>query len=520
MTDWLATLGTVALLYAVHSTLILGLVTLLTWRIAKSPADRERIWKWGALIPFVTVPLSFLFPVISLWPSGATEIGFEVVQPAPAGAYVSPPEVTDETFTSSSASLNLIAGDIGLNSDDPVNAAGIEDWQITIAPGPSSGAGSVKELPVNDTGELPAVIPLTADESLPIAVNEQPSPPALQPAGWKWSITQRVVLISSGFIALLCLAIGLIRTARDTVLLQFSLSHTKLQTTGPVYQQLQSLRKRYGVRKNVDILLSCSCVEPAACGIWQWRILIPEELAQTLPKEQMRALLSHELGHLVRRDPLWLAVGRLLTGCFPWQPLNWFAFRQWRIAEEFLADAWALDHGVQPLTLARCLTDVADWRIHGPVCPGVPASATQLSERVAFLASESPSLPPATFRSRLIPLASALLIILMLPRPTLQSSQLGNVEASPTFQAVDQSEAAINSNGELLIETAAVNADREALLAVEQDLQRALQLLADQESDPEVQSLVESLKSRCTQLRKRLRDEQRSASGFNREIKP
>ncbi len=69
--------------------------------------------------------------------------------------------------------------------------------------------------------------------------------------------------------------------------------------------------------------------EPFACGLLRWTIVLPAGIEQRLSGSEMKALLAHEVAHLVRRDPWWLWLGEVLCTCLAFQPLNFLARRRW-----------------------------------------------------------------------------------------------------------------------------------------------------------------------------------------------
>jgi hypothetical protein len=88
----------------------------------------------------------------------------------------------------------------------------------------------------------------------------------------------------------------------------------------------------------------------------------------------MESILAHELAHLLRRDPTWLTIARVIEAVFFFQPLNVLARRRMQEAAEFASDAWASTRVARPLDLAHCLARVAEWTIAAPRLP-VPAMA-------------------------------------------------------------------------------------------------------------------------------------------------
>lgn len=69
------------------------------------------------------------------------------------------------------------------------------------------------------------------------------------------------------------------------------------------------------------------------------RILIPRFLLDALGRDEVRAVLAHELAHARRRDYLVRWLEWLACSVFWWNPVAWWARRQLRVAEEWCCDA-------------------------------------------------------------------------------------------------------------------------------------------------------------------------------------
>ena len=133
---------------------------------------------------------------------------------------------------------------------------------------------------------------------------------------------------------------------------------------GVTRSELDKLLNRKQIRRRVRLLVSDGFVEPVACGVLRWTIIVPHGVEQRLNRDQIEGLLAHELAHLVRGDTAWLWVGNIVCSCLWFQPLNFLARRRWQQAAEFLSDEWAVaDANVSPLSLAQCLTKIAEWRL-------------------------------------------------------------------------------------------------------------------------------------------------------------
>lgn len=64
------------------------------------------------------------------------------------------------------------------------------------------------------------------------------------------------------------------------------------------------------------------------------------------------------LGHLSRRDPLWVRIVASVETLFFLQPLNRLARKELQDASEFLCDDWAVERTGTPLVMARSLARV------------------------------------------------------------------------------------------------------------------------------------------------------------------
>lgn len=140
--------------------------------------------------------------------------------------------------------------------------------------------------------------------------------------------------------------------------------------------------------RKIHLAYSNAFDEPVACGVFRWTILLPKKSVEQLSRQELDALLAHEVAHLVRGDIVWLQVARLLRSCFAFQPLNFVATRHWNLATEFLCDDWAVNHAVDPIVLAKSLTTVAEWRTTRRFHQGAFATGerrSHVSERVERL---------------------------------------------------------------------------------------------------------------------------------------
>jgi beta-lactamase regulating signal transducer with metallopeptidase domain len=181
---------------------------------------------------------------------------------------------------------------------------------------------------------------------------------------------------------------------------------------------LRHLQREGRINRPIQLTLSDRLTSPVALG--DDEICLPARALAELDPIRMESILAHELAHLVRRDPTWLTIARVIEAIFFFQPLNILARRRMQESAEFASDAWASTRVSRPLDLAHCLARVAEWTIAAPRLP-VPAMAERrgavLVRRVERLTTGRVTPETTPGRGLRLTGAAALLgLILMAPR--------------------------------------------------------------------------------------------------------
>jgi beta-lactamase regulating signal transducer with metallopeptidase domain len=416
--------------YLFHSTLLLGA----TWLVSRGFRNnhhrlREQLWKLSAVAALITTPIQL-----------------ELNQSNPA------------------LTVALAQQDGPVDHQAPNPAI-----QATSASEPAAELPGTEPSRPN-SGEIRLGRSLTTADSAQEPHTAQPTGPMAQPSvdrslrsGREPSSQSAVsatvdldgVPTALGILFGIIVVCGMLKITCDTLVFRRRLEGARLMGDGPARIAFDKLRKQLSISRKVHLLSSKHHSEPAAFGVLQWRIILPETIESKLQTDELSALLAHEFAHLVRGDTVWLWAGRLLCSCFAFQPLNFVARREWRRAAEFQCDDWAVEHGVKTLSLARCLTQVAVWKIDQQPCAvSLAAGGTQsdLSDRVERLvdASGKGNLKPSLFSCRLIWLA-AILATLMLPYWGPRTTLFAQVETSAadgaeSMAAVPESDAQRNVN--------------------------------------------------------------------------
>ena len=163
---------------------------------------------------------------------------------------------------------------------------------------------------------------------------------------------------------------------------------------GGMFSILGRLAGEQGMAPLVRLTCSSRVSVPVALGVLRPEICVPPRALSHLEPEQQEGMLAHELAHLVRRDPFWLAFSRLLASVLFFQPLNRVAGRRLRELSERLCDEWAVERTGRPLSLARCLAEVAGWSV-GPFrdlpVPSMADRPSSLAGRIRHLLDDARS---------------------------------------------------------------------------------------------------------------------------------
>lgn len=218
------------------------------------------------------------------------------------------------------------------------------------------------------------------------------------------------------------------------------LKHRRSLISGPLPQILADLCRAAGIRQPIRLTHSSDVASPFAL---KNEICLPDLVLTKLSLEQQRSILAHEVSHIIRRDPMWLFILNLLQCLFFFQPLNYVARRRLQEIAEYLCDDWTVQQTRNGLTLAKCLAEVASWGQDTPrsatLLSHVTGDTSLLVRRVRRLVNERATLDLVeTFRLWwLLPVASLLLFVGCgapgIASPTATPSVLSSiVPANPT----------------------------------------------------------------------------------------
>lgn len=244
-------------------------------------------------------------------------------------------------------------------------------------PGLSRAAAQLRPAPPPATIVL-ATGPVALAEGGEVRIPADPQPGRPLPLGLAAGVTVLWATAAATGAGLLALA-GLALRRR--------LSDRREVSSPAARRELDDLLDRSG-EAPVRLTETPSLAVPIALGVLRREICLPRRVVRGLGDRERRALLAHELAHHSRRDPAWLLLARLAETVGALQPLNRLARRRLTELAEWLADARAVRWTGDPEGLARCLAEVAAWRLpvaQARLAPGFATEGRRVVDRVRRL---------------------------------------------------------------------------------------------------------------------------------------
>ncbi len=353
---------TTALLVAAGATVIGGLAGLAA-RLTRSAVWQRTIWQAAILGVFSLLAVELTGMSAGLWQLmrqtvSYCSMGYGISPPLPPGegwGEGTPPETRRLPGQTAGAGA-------GANHYSPVSLGGHPG--VNHLPGEGGRGDEKLRLTQAAEEKSPAQFPLTPTLSkrergtspLPALLDKscRSGTPCLTTS----LFASRTVGQAGGALAIVWWlgAAGLmVRTIRTRVLLGRFRRLQAVCDDPAVGHRVESLARRLGMRRAVDVRTSPGLAAPVAFGVLRPVLVLPPAFGERFDRGQQEAILAHELAHLAAGDAVWLLAADLLAALFWWQPVAWWLRRRLRAAGEAAADEASLLVPDGPHTLAACL---------------------------------------------------------------------------------------------------------------------------------------------------------------------
>lgn len=125
-----------------------------------------------------------------------------------------------------------------------------------------------------------------------------------------------------------------------------------------------------------------ACVEPGVVGLFRPILLLPASIADRLAPPQLEAVLSHEIGHIQRRDNLLAAIHMTVEIVFWFHPLVWWIGAHLIDERERACDELVVATGHDRKTYAAGIIDVCEFFVASPLRCAAGISGSDLKRRI------------------------------------------------------------------------------------------------------------------------------------------
>lgn len=226
---------------------------------------------------------------------------------------------------------------------------------------------------------------------------------------------------------------GLWRLARATHRVRRIVAEATAIDDRASLELLRAIGRRLDWSRRVELRQTRQSGVPFCAGWMSPCIVLPEEW-HSWSAEALRAVLAHELSHVIRRDVAWQTAARVACACYWFHPLAWLAAWRMRIEREIACDDGVLRAGEKPTDYAHVLVEFSRRlcaRAMAPPTAIAMAAHSRLEARVrAILDSNRYRAAVGRRAARALSLAALVVLIMAvmlspLPRITLEARAAG-----------------------------------------------------------------------------------------------
>lgn len=186
---------------------------------------------------------------------------------------------------------------------------------------------------------------------------------------------------------------SLFRLTRSAWLLeQWRIKSTRIEDR-TVIDLLHDCCRKLSCNREIELRALDTAQGPAACGLWRARIYLPADWS-LWPTATLRAVILHEIGHHVSRDPLWRWISLIGSSLHWYNPFVHWLSRRLDLQSEMICDARVIESGFRREQYAHILCDLA---AHAPYSAVALASPGGLERRVRHLGQETATLTRSWF---------------------------------------------------------------------------------------------------------------------------
>ncbi len=203
---------------------------------------------------------------------------------------------------------------------------------------------------------------------------------------------------------------------------------------------LAALLEKAGISHKVKLEIVENLQSPVV--LFPNEICLPRRVASEVEREELEAMIAHELAHIKRGDLYWSLFLAGLQSLFFFQPLLQLARMQMERSNELLCDAEAGAYVENPLAVANCLMRIAEWKYQPGnslvLAQSMSRNPSELRTRVQSLIAAGTDIPKAIPRKWTLPLFLAIALLFCLALPSFILPEMQETEEVNPRQIVDK----------------------------------------------------------------------------------
>lgn len=162
-----------------------------------------------------------------------------------------------------------------------------------------------------------------------------------------------------------------------------------------VQNQLQETLSQLNIKQDIDLLVTFENTSPYVLGFLKYKLILPQNVLNTLSTNELKSILAHELIHIRDRDSLWLSLELLGRRLMFYNPLIYILSEKYQITIEKAADEEAIKKaGASPSDLLQSLMHIIHLSKNNkpsPVALNASRNFREIKERMESLAKISHS---------------------------------------------------------------------------------------------------------------------------------
>jgi beta-lactamase regulating signal transducer with metallopeptidase domain len=129
-----------------------------------------------------------------------------------------------------------------------------------------------------------------------------------------------------------------------------------------VERGFRRISEQIHVGRRVVLRVSDEVISPLAMGVWRATVILPVSAVLGLPREELEAVMAHELGHIRRWDYIWNLLQTAVESVLFFHPAVWWLSRTVRERREVCCDEIAVQSCAGATIYARALLRLEEQR--------------------------------------------------------------------------------------------------------------------------------------------------------------